>query len=940
MDERRVAELHNQKQKSGGTGYLITEDLILTAHHIIAPINENGVLQTDYDIRFIGDYEQGKVKWIEKGCYLCWDSKELDLALLKLVKGKPAFLSSQDSPATRFGKLPLETLIAKGTGFPVVQKIENRNNPEPLRGNLSRLAAMKEGQLRLQVTSPIPKQADEWKGISGTALFVDNFLVGVIVETNKSFAEQALWATPISVIAEDPNFCELVLGDRNLSLPLESIDDINKVNSIIVNPIIDETLPPPIGSWQNRSQENKILQWLSDKQVRLVGVVAAGGYGKSSLVAHLFEQVKGLQDKLWANFQEPYSFNTFGLWLLRKIARDEIYQSNTDEELATELVNRLAKGQYLLVMDNLETLVGTSLWQPYQSFFQKWLAKGRNSTILITSRERIELQFEHRCHWLELPGLPIESGITLLESLGIRGEETQLKRFVETAEGHPLLLTLTAQWIKSLEADGKKIEIHTLNENQVTLFEKIVGSHRGDPQASVGKVLSESFRHLSQPMQALLMNLSVYRRPFSTKMAKVMASHDIKESMIKSEFVQRSLLIQQKSDGKSLFKFQPLIQRYIKLLLEQEGDIIEAHERAIEYYDNESKRRKHLKEEEALELFEILYHGCKAGQAEHAARMLNKNFDWLKSRGYFDVVREYYEIIMEDLESQPISDPLLLAGCCSNLSAAYLVQGKYQQALDAAEKALELSQEGDYDLGKASTLDRISAIHTMQGKPRLAIGFSKQALEIARQSSDLHFLSNVLGNLALAYDHSKQYRLAIEAYEEALKICRQTKDIEGESRLLKSLGNIYYRPDNPQKDFTKAVHQYEQALSIAEKFSLRHIKATALCDLGIIYFKQRDFLKALNNLQAARDVFEQIGDRRNEAICLRFLGAAKAVHNWKTGNWNWSIESIEGLLAAKKIELELGVPIDVWNPNIDKIFKGFYSLLDSEPIRRLLNRSK
>jgi len=225
MDERRVAELYNQKQKTGGTGYLITEGLILTAHHIIAPINEDGILQTDYDVRFVGDYEQGKVEWLEKGCYLCWDNKELDLALLKLVKGKPAFLSSQDSPATRFGKLPLETLVAKGTDFPVVQKIENRNNPEPLRGNLSRLAAIKEGQLRLEVTSPIPKQADEWKGISGTVLFVDNFLVGVIVETNKSFAEKALWATPISVIAKDPDFCELVLGDRNLSLSLKSLQD-------------------------------------------------------------------------------------------------------------------------------------------------------------------------------------------------------------------------------------------------------------------------------------------------------------------------------------------------------------------------------------------------------------------------------------------------------------------------------------------------------------------------------------------------------------------------------------------------------------------------------------------------------------------------------------------------------------------------------------------
>jgi len=900
--------------KDQGTGFFVAPGQILTCNHVVEDTKDNEI----------------KVFWKEKLLTIAGiartASKNPDLALLKVTLTEhPCVYLNQEVQ-------PNDDLYSYG--YPPNSGYEGGSSVNPRcvgPADQGRLLTIKDENIR--------------PGLSGAPLLnLRTFKVCGLIKRERS--------TPL---IEDVQGKRVLRALGGQAIPVQVVFDCwNKLKddhdefhrqdtfwrSLIPKnnpgmPIIDETRPPSVESWQNRSQENEIFQWLSHKQARIIGVVAAGGYGKSSLVDHVFEQVEELQDKLWANFQESCSFNGFGLWLLAKIARDKIYQGNTDEDLATELVNRLAKGQYLLVMDNLETLVGTPSWQSYQAFFQKWLAKGRNSTILITCREHIELQFEHRCHWIELSGLSIESGITLLESLGIRGEETQLKKFVETAEGHPLLLTLAAQWIKSLEADGKKIEIHTLSENQVTLFEKIVGSHRSDPQASVGKVLSESFRRLSQPMQLLLMNLSVYRRPFSTKMAKVMTPHDVKESMIKKEFVQRSLVIQQKSNGKSLFRFQPLIKRYIQFLLKQEGDLIEAHKRAIEYYDTESRRRKYLKEEEALELFEIVYHGCEAEQTEHAARVLNDNFDWLKSRGYFDVIQNYYELVIQYLELQPLNDLFLLPKCWHHLGAAYLVQGKYQQAMDAAEKTLELS--GDYQLSKASTWDRISEIRIKQGKPQLAIGFSKQALEIARQSSDLHFLSAILGNLALAYDHSKQYESAVETYEEALKICRQLKYTESESRLLKGLGNIYYRPDNPQKDFTKAIQHYEEALGIAEKFGFQHIKAGVLCDWGIIHLKQRDFLKALNNLQVARDIFGQIGDRQNEAICLRFLGATQAVHNWKIGNWNWNIESIETLLAAKKIERELGVPID---PNVDKFQGLLYRLLDSEPIRRLLDRSK
>lgn len=241
MDPNRVTELHDPHRSQGGTGYLIRDNLILTAHHVIAPFGERGILGKRYHMRLIGDYEQGRTAWIIEGCYLCWDSPQYDLALLKLEEGKSSFKLNQRN-ITYFGELVNTQVQAKGIGFPVVQNFNGFQNPEELQGFLSRYSGLKFGQLRLQVTSPIPNSPDQWKGISGTALFVNEFLVGVVVETKKPFAEKALWATPISVIAKDPDFCELVLGDRNLSLSLKSIDDTNKVNSTTGKHFLPDTL--------------------------------------------------------------------------------------------------------------------------------------------------------------------------------------------------------------------------------------------------------------------------------------------------------------------------------------------------------------------------------------------------------------------------------------------------------------------------------------------------------------------------------------------------------------------------------------------------------------------------------------------------------------------------------------------------------------------------
>ena len=136
------------------------------------------------------------------------------------------------------------------------------------------------------------------------------------------------------------------------------------------------------------------------------------------------ETAEGFTKVIWSTFSKMYSFALWGRWLLEQIGV-QIDEKVTDEDLVIEVSNQLAQNRYLVVMDNLETLIAKEgQWKDnaYRNFLVQWTGTNSSSVVLITSREQPSLPSNalNRSQWESLGGLSNREGANLLEALNVQ----------------------------------------------------------------------------------------------------------------------------------------------------------------------------------------------------------------------------------------------------------------------------------------------------------------------------------------------------------------------------------------------------------------------------------------------------------------------------------------------------------------------------------------
>ncbi|MFF7987928.1 hypothetical protein ACFZDK_54480 [Streptomyces sp. NPDC007901] len=187
-----------------GSGYLIAPRLVLTAAHVLRHGDSDAYCE-EIQVR-VG--HPGRGETLRTGAKLIWTHPQgLDVALL--LTHDEIDVSGAVCWGRPVGTAPLRY---EGLGFPLAS-VEDGRDAEHLRGFLPPLSSGARGLYVLD-QGPAPDLRNDgrkaWGGASGTAVFCEDHLVGVVIRDDQSYGNRRLRAVPAYCFVQDDNFHSLL----------------------------------------------------------------------------------------------------------------------------------------------------------------------------------------------------------------------------------------------------------------------------------------------------------------------------------------------------------------------------------------------------------------------------------------------------------------------------------------------------------------------------------------------------------------------------------------------------------------------------------------------------------------------------------------------------------------------------------------------------------
>lgn len=276
-------------------------------------------------------------------------------------------------------------------------------------------------------------------------------------------------------------------------------------------------------SWVNREQvQRKLLERVADDETILVEMVGPGGAGKTSLAVWLRDMASERRALVvWMQVWEDATFHTAARWMLTKLGVQTEEQANA-EALAKALVSILNDKKCLLVLDQLERIAAAEVRTDFEDFLMRWRQRGQRSTVLVTTRQPF---VNDEMLSLRLSGFTPSEGEVFLNSQEIVAESSDLQALTKICGGHPLLLKLSASWLKETSK--------TLDAECLRFFERLFTQDLGEPdsEAQVDIIFKKLIKQLSERIRRVLLDVSVYRVSFGLEMAQAMVPETTQEDL-------------------------------------------------------------------------------------------------------------------------------------------------------------------------------------------------------------------------------------------------------------------------------------------------------------------------------------------------------------------------------------------------------------------------
>jgi serine phosphatase RsbU (regulator of sigma subunit)/Tfp pilus assembly protein PilF len=194
--------------------------------------------------------------------------------------------------------------------------------------------------------------------------------------------------------------------------------------------------------------------------------------------------------------------------------------------------------------------------------------------------------------------------------------------------------------------------------------------------------------------------------------------------------------------------------------------------------------------------------------------------------------------------------------------------GDFTEALNYAQKSLDLAQKLNYSMGMGNALSSKGGVLWYLGENEKAIENHLKAAQIRQECGDIQGLANSYNNIGLVYLNLGNYEKCLENHLKALKIREEIGDKSGTAGSYNNIGILYLR----QGMYDKALENYEKALEVRIKVGDKVGQGMTYNNIGLVYLEKHEQREAVKNLLKGLVIREELGDKKGMADSYLNIG--------------------------------------------------------------------
>lgn len=224
---------------------------------------------------------------------------------------------------------------------------------------------------------------------------------------------------------------------------------------------------------------------------------------------------------------------------------------------------------------------------------------------------------------------------------------------------------------------------------------------------------------------------------------------------------------------------------------------------------------------------------------------------------YRDPDSSLYYAGIQKAFAQDVQDTSFLGAGYNIEGGAYMVMGRFVEALDRFARSLDLKKAIRDTIGMAAAYNNIGNVYYYQGDYPRALKYFVASSELEEMIGNRKGLAASKLNIGSIYGEQKEPARALENFHRALQIYRSLGDSTGMGNSCVNVGAAYMALDS----FDAARTYLEQGVDFLQNTTANNNVIVAYGDLARIHLEEGNPERAFSYFQLCEDMLESTSDR-------------------------------------------------------------------------------